>query len=141
MSGRTDAASIWATGKTWWQVPKIANVIFTGVLPKGVTGKDVIVALCGLFNSDEVLNHAIEFTGSEQTMRNLPVDDFKGRMGSPNAKAYLTSPEVVAASALSGKISGPGWYEKPVEVEKVVLGEGNGNVEEDKAISIEEAQN
>ncbi|KUJ11517.1 homoaconitase [Mollisia scopiformis] len=340
---RTDAASIWATGKTWWQIPPIAKVTFTGVLPKGVTGKDVIVALCGLFNNDEVLNHAIEFTGSEQTMRSLPVDDrlaianmttewgaltglfpidgmlqawmrakattsalfdskdaeprfthariddliqnqlqadkgatyakslylnlstlspyvsgpnsvkvatplrdleakniklnkaylvsctnsrasdlaaaakvfkdaakdgtpakiapgvefyiaaasipeqeaaedagdwqalldagakplpagcgpciglgtgllepgevgisasnrnFKGRMGSPDAKAYLASPEVVAASALSGKISGPGWYEKPVGVEKVVLGEGNGIPEEDKAISIEEA--
>lgn len=340
---RTDAASIWATGKTWWQIPPIAKVTFTGVMPKGVTGKDVIVALCGLFNNDEVLNHAIEFTGSEQTMRSLPIDDrlaianmttewgaltglfpidhllrawlkskvtvaqlfdgegtksrfshanvdellanqlsadkgatyakslylnlstlspyvsgpnsvkiatplkdletkdikvnkaylvsctnsrasdlaaaakvfkdaaeagksakiapgvdfyiaaasipeqeaaedsgdwqalidagaktlpagcgpciglgtgllepgevgisasnrnFKGRMGSPDAKAYLASPEVVAASALSGKISGPGWYEKPVGVDKVVLGEGNGNVEQDKAISIEEA--
>jgi homoaconitate hydratase len=341
---RTDAASIWATGKTWWQIPPIAKVTFTGVMPKGVTGKDVIVALCGLFNNDEVLNHAIEFTGSEQTMRSLPVDDrlaianmttewgaltglfpidsmlqawlrakattsalfdgskaaesrfthariddlianqlsadkgakyakslylnlstlspyvsgpnsvkvatplrdleakniklnkaylvsctnsrasdlaaaakvfkdasaegkpakiadgvefyiaaasipeqtaaeeagdwqallaagakplpagcgpciglgtgllepgevgisasnrnFKGRMGSPDAKAYLASPEVVAASALKGEIAGPGWYEKPVGVEKVVLGEGNGNAVEDKAMSIEEA--
>lgn len=340
---RTDAASIWATGKTWWQIPPIAKVTLTGVMPRGVTGKDVIVALCGLFNNDEVLNHAIEFTGTEQTMRSLPIDDrlaianmttewgaltglfpidamlqawlrskattaalfdgkdvqsrfshanidelignqlvadkgavyakslylnlstlspyvagpnsvkiatpirdleakdikvnkaylvsctnsrasdlaaaakvfkeaaaagkpakiasgvefyiaaasipeqtaaedagdwqtlidagahvlpagcgpciglgtgllepgevgisasnrnFKGRMGSPDAKAYLASPEVVAASALSGKISGPGWYERPVGVEKVVLGEGNGNVMEDKAISIEEA--
>jgi homoaconitate hydratase len=339
---RTDAASIWATGKTWWQIPPIAKVTFTGVVPKGVTGKDVIVALCGLFNNDEVLNHAIEFTGSEQTMRSLPVDDrlaisnmttewgaltglfpidsmlqawlrskattaalfdqgkdskfthsridelvqnkieadkgvkyakslylnlstlspyvsgpnsvkvatplntlesqnikldkaylvsctnsrasdlaaaakvfkdasaegkpakiangvqfyiaaaslpeqqaaeeagdwqallaagakplpagcgpciglgtgllepgevgisasnrnFKGRMGSPDAKAYLASPEVVAASALKGTISGPGWYEKPIGVEKVVLGEGNGIAEQDKAISIEEA--
>ncbi|CAG8971971.1 hypothetical protein HYALB_00003309 [Hymenoscyphus albidus] len=339
---RTDAASIWATGKTWWQIPPIAKVTLTGVLPKGVTGKDVIVALCGLFNNDEVLNHAIEFTGSEQTMRTLPVDDrlaianmttewgaltglfpidsmlqawlrskattsalfdgekksrfthqsiddlianqlvadkgatyakslylnlstlspyvsgpnsvkvatplrdlekqdiklnkaylvsctnsrasdlaaaakvfkdaskdgvpakiapgvefyiaaasipeqeaaedagdwqallnagakslpagcgpciglgtgllepgevgisasnrnFKGRMGSPDAKAYLASPEVVAASALSGKISGPGWYEKPVGVEKVVLGEGNGIPDEDRAISVLDA--
>ena len=29
----------------------------------GVTGKDVIITLCGLFNHDEVLNHAVEFTG------------------------------------------------------------------------------
>jgi homoaconitate hydratase len=72
---RTDAASIWATGKTWWQVLPIVRCQFTGSLPKGVTGKDVIVALCGLFNNDEVLNHAIEFTGSEETMRSLPVDD------------------------------------------------------------------
>jgi homoaconitate hydratase len=341
---RTDAASIWATGKTWWQIPPIAKVTFTGVMPKGVTGKDVIVALCGLFNNDEVLNHAIEFTGSEQTMRSLPIDDrlaianmttewgaltglfpidmmlrswmrskattsalfdgadaeksrfthprinelmenkleadkgakyakslylnlstlspyvsgpnsvkiatplnlleaqdiklnkaylvsctnsrasdlaaaakvfkdassdgtpakiaegvefyiaaasipeqqaaeeagdwqalldagakplpagcgpciglgtgllepgevgisasnrnFKGRMGSPDAKAYLASPEVVAASALNGKICGPGWYEKPVGVEKVVLGEGTGITDEDRVMSIDEA--
>lgn len=72
---RTDAASIWATGRTWWQIPPIAKVTFTGILPPGVTGKDVIVALCGLFNKDDVLNHAIEFTGAEETMRSLGVDD------------------------------------------------------------------
>jgi homoaconitate hydratase len=70
---RTDAASIWATSRTWWQIPPVAKVTFTGTLPKGVTGKDVIVALCGMFNSD-VLNHAIEFTGSEETMASLLVD-------------------------------------------------------------------
>lgn len=60
---RTDAASIWATGKTWWQVPQVAKVELSGELKTGVTGKDVIIALCGLFNKDEVLNHAIEFIG------------------------------------------------------------------------------
>ncbi|KAM9916058.1 hypothetical protein OXX59_010247, partial [Metschnikowia pulcherrima] len=60
---RTDAASIWATGQTWWQIPPVARVELTGELQKGVTGKDVIVALCGIFNNDEVLNHAIEFVG------------------------------------------------------------------------------
>src|ERR1019366_6307566 len=39
---RTDAAAIWATG---------------------ATGKDVIVTLCGLYNREEVLNAAVEFTG------------------------------------------------------------------------------
>ena len=345
---RTDAASIWATGRTWWQIPPITKVTLTGLLPAGVTGKDVIVALCGLFNKDDVLNHAIEFTGTEQTLRTIPVDDrltianmttewgaltglfpidavleqwlrakatldamladadpahvrsrhfthdkiddlvqnqlradpgakyakslylnlstlspfvagpnsvkvatplkdlqaqsikvdraylvsctnsrasdiaaaanvfrnatfpgqltpriadgvhfyiaaaslaeqkaaeacgdwqvlldagaqalpagcgpciglgtgllepgevgisasnrnFKGRMGSTDAKAYLASPEVVAASALSGIISGPGVYEKPEGVEKVIIGEGNGNFEQDRAISVEEA--
>uniref|UniRef100_A0A060TC05 Homoaconitase, mitochondrial n=1 Tax=Blastobotrys adeninivorans TaxID=409370 RepID=A0A060TC05_BLAAD len=60
---RTDGASIWATGMTWWQVPPVARVELTGKLPPGVSGKDVIVALCGQFNNDEVLNHAIEFVG------------------------------------------------------------------------------
>ena len=72
---RTDAAAIWATGQTWWQIPPVAKVEFQGLLPTGVTGKDVIVALCGLFNNDEVLNHAIEFTGSKATMATIPIDD------------------------------------------------------------------
>lgn len=344
---RTDAASIWATGRTWWQIPPVAKVTFNGVLPVGVTGKDVIVALCGLFDKDDVLNHAIEFTGSEETMASLPIDsrltianmttewgalaglfpvdqilkgwlrakatmsaldesegrtgnqrfshsrldelfeanltadkgaqyakhiyldlstlspyvsgpnsvkvatplnvleeqeikvnkaylvsctnsrasdlaaaakvfkeaaaanggqipkladgvefyiaaaslperqiaedtgdwqtlieagaialpsgcgpciglgtgllepgevgisatnrNFKGRMGSTDAKAYLASPEVVAASALSGKISGPGWYQKPEGWSGVVRGEGDGIKEEDRMITADEA--
>ncbi|MCX6173467.1 MAG: homoaconitase [Ignavibacteriales bacterium] len=60
---RTDAAAIWATSRTWWQVPPIAKVELEGKLQPGVTGKDIIIALCGFFNHDEVLNHAIEFVG------------------------------------------------------------------------------
>ncbi len=60
---RTDAAAIWATGRTWWQVPPVARVELKGKLLPGVTGKDVIIALCGLFASDEVLNHTVEFVG------------------------------------------------------------------------------
>ncbi|CAD6583918.1 MAG: mitochondrial Homoaconitase [Alectoria sarmentosa] len=71
---RSDAASVWATGNSWWQVPRMAKIEFTGSLPAGVTGKDVIIALSGLFNEDEVLNHAIEFTGSEETLRSLSID-------------------------------------------------------------------
>ncbi|KAF7312127.1 Homoaconitase, mitochondrial [Mycena indigotica] len=60
---RTDAAALWATGKTWWQIPRMVKVELRGKLAPGVTGKDVIVALCGSFNKDEVLNAALEFTG------------------------------------------------------------------------------
>ena len=70
---RTDAAAIWATGRTWWKVPPIAKVEFMGSLHKGVTGKDVIIALCGYFNNDEVLNHAIEFVGDG--VKNLSVEE------------------------------------------------------------------
>ena len=60
---RTDAAAIWATGEFWWQVPRSIQVVLTGKLPPGVTGKDVIITLCGLYNREEVLNAALEFTG------------------------------------------------------------------------------
>jgi len=70
---RTDAAAIWATGRTWWKVPPIAKVELTGKLQKGVTGKDVIIALCGYFNNDEVLNHAIEFVG--EGVKHLSIEE------------------------------------------------------------------
>ena len=60
---RTDAAAAWATGEFWWQIPRSVQVVLEGKLPAGATGKDVIINLCGLYNHDEVLNAAIEFTG------------------------------------------------------------------------------
>ncbi len=60
---RTDAAAIWATGTFWWQIPRTVQVVLEGRLPRGSSGKDVIVALCGLYNRGEVLNAAVEFGG------------------------------------------------------------------------------
>lgn len=71
---RTDAAAIWATGRTWWQIPPVVKVELLGKLPAGVTGKDVIITLCGLFNKDQVLNTAIEFHG-EEALEGLSVED------------------------------------------------------------------
>lgn len=62
--------------------------------------------------------------------------NFKGRMGSVEAKAYLGSPEVVAAG---GKISGPGWYKRPEGWSGVVRGEGDGIREDDRMLTTEEA--
>ncbi|CAO3680847.1 hypothetical protein G6F70_002448 [Rhizopus microsporus] len=70
---RTDAAAIWATGRTWWQIPPVVKVVLEGQLPAGVTGKDVIITLCGLFNKDQVLNTAIEFHG--EGLSGLSVED------------------------------------------------------------------
>src|SRR5216684_2096939 len=60
---RTDAAAVWARGEFWWQIPRSIQVVLDGELPQGATGKDVIITLCGLYNHDEVLNAAVEFTG------------------------------------------------------------------------------
>ncbi|XBW36225.1 hypothetical protein QEN19_001806 [Hanseniaspora menglaensis] len=71
---RTDAACIWSTGQFWWQIPPVAKVELIGKLPIGLSGKDIIVSLCGIFNNDEVLNHCIEFTGTEETLSSIPID-------------------------------------------------------------------
>ncbi|KAF9378439.1 mitochondrial Homoaconitase [Podila verticillata] len=70
---RTDAAAIWATGQTWWQVPPVVKVELKNKLAPGVTGKDVIITLCSVFNKDEVLNTAIEFTG--EGVKHLGIED------------------------------------------------------------------
>jgi homoaconitate hydratase len=60
---RTDAAAIWATEEFWWSIPRTIQVVLEGKLQPGVSGKDVIITLCGLYNKDEVLNAALEFSG------------------------------------------------------------------------------
>src|SRR5882672_7341522 len=60
---RTDAAAAWATGDFWWQIPRSVQVVLEGALQAGATGKDVIITLCGIYNHDEALNAAVEFSG------------------------------------------------------------------------------
>lgn len=60
---RTDAAAVWATGEFWWQVPRTVRVELTGTLSAGVSGKDLILALCGTFDHAEALNAMVEFAG------------------------------------------------------------------------------
>ncbi|KAM5351838.1 hypothetical protein ACJ41O_004561 [Fusarium nematophilum] len=63
--------------------------------------------------------------------------NFVGRLGSRvRTEAYLGSPEVVAASAIRGKIAGPNWYHKPEGVDKVIIGEGTGDFAADKATAV-----
>ena len=47
-------------------------------------------------------------------------------------------PQIVAASALGGKISGPGWYKALADYAGVSLGEGDGIREEDRMMTIED---
>jgi homoaconitate hydratase len=61
---RTDAAALWAIGTVWWQIPRTIKVNLNGKLQPGVTGKDLIITLCGLYNQGEVLNAVIEFGGT-----------------------------------------------------------------------------
>jgi homoaconitate hydratase len=75
-----------------WQILKDAGAI---EIPPGC-GPCIGLGV-GLLEDGEV--------GISATNRN-----FKGRMGSREAKAYLASPAVVAASAIAGKITGPEEY-------------------------------
>jgi homoaconitate hydratase len=49
--------------------------------------------------------------------------NFKGRMGSRGAKAYLASPAVVAASAVAGRICGPEVYDSIELISSIQISE------------------
>jgi len=53
--------------------------------------------------------------------------NFRGRMGNPEANIYLASPQVVAASAILGRIAGP---EEVMAEGKRENEEGRSQVEE-----------
>lgn len=43
--GRTEAASIWALGKTWLKVPESVKIILNGIPKRGVYAKDIVLAI------------------------------------------------------------------------------------------------
>lgn len=60
---RSDALSIWATGKTWWKIPDVVKIELYGIPHSSVSGKDIVLNIAGLFPGEELLNKAIEFCG------------------------------------------------------------------------------
>jgi 3-isopropylmalate/(R)-2-methylmalate dehydratase large subunit len=61
--GSTDIAVAMALGKTWLRVPETVRVEVTGVLPKLVTSKDVILDLIGQLGAEGATYMALEFHG------------------------------------------------------------------------------
>jgi 3-isopropylmalate/(R)-2-methylmalate dehydratase large subunit/methanogen homoaconitase large subunit len=104
--GSTDAAVIYATGKTWFRVPETIRVEMSGEMVSGVFAKDVILKLAKELDVDGATYNALEYGGplvdkmglsDRLTLANMSVE-----MG---AKAGLIEPnqEVVEyAEARSG---------------------------------------
>ncbi|OXV06671.1 hypothetical protein Egran_05562 [Elaphomyces granulatus] len=69
-------------------------------------------------------------TGSLQALLNTSAEPLLDKLRPP-ASAY-DRPRPV------WHIAGPGWYQKPDGVEKVIIGEGSGDHEVDKAMSVED---
>ncbi|MBN1940267.1 MAG: 3-isopropylmalate dehydratase large subunit [Candidatus Aminicenantes bacterium] len=61
--GRTEAASIWATGEIWLRVPETLKVEFHCLFPEGVFAKDAVLKLIGDHGADRANYEAIEFAG------------------------------------------------------------------------------
>lgn len=61
--GRTEAASIWAIGKTWLLVPESIKILLQGKLTSNVFAKDVILHIIGKLHSDGASYKSVEFHG------------------------------------------------------------------------------
>lgn len=61
--GRTEAASVMATGEIWLMVPHSFRIVLQGRLPQGVYAKDVILHIIGDLGADGADYRSVEFAG------------------------------------------------------------------------------
>jgi 3-isopropylmalate/(R)-2-methylmalate dehydratase large subunit len=62
--GRSEVATLWATGELWLRVPESMKIVLEGDLPPGVTAKDFALRIIGDLGADGGLYASVEFTGS-----------------------------------------------------------------------------
>jgi len=62
--GRTEVATLWATGELWLRVPESMRIVLEGDLPPGVTTKDFALRIIGDLGADGGLYASVEFSGS-----------------------------------------------------------------------------
>ena len=70
--GSTDASIAIATGKIWLKVPEVMLIKFTGILPKAVMGKDVILYIISIYGVNGFNYKSIEFSG--EGLKNISMD-------------------------------------------------------------------
>ncbi len=106
--GRTEMASIWATGELWMRVPQTIKIVIKGKLPEGVYAKDVVLHIIGKIGADGATYRAVEFTGpvvegfsiaSRITLANMAAE-----MG---AKAGYVPPDERTLEFLSNRAKAP----------------------------------
>jgi len=74
--GSTDTAIIMGLGQTWLRVPETIKVLLSGLFPKGVYSKDLVLNLAKIIGSEGANYKALEFGG--EALANLTMDDRLG---------------------------------------------------------------
>ena len=80
--GRSEAATLWATGELWLRVPDSMKIVLEGKLPPGVTAKDFALRVIGDLGADGGLYMSVEFHGS-----GIEAMSLESRMVLPNMMA------------------------------------------------------
>ncbi|MEA1987351.1 MAG: aconitase/3-isopropylmalate dehydratase large subunit family protein [Candidatus Marinimicrobia bacterium] len=63
--GDKDVASIWASGKSWFKVPKSFKLVFQGKRPDDIYAKDIVLNLLNKFGANKLLGYSVELYGDE----------------------------------------------------------------------------
>jgi 3-isopropylmalate/(R)-2-methylmalate dehydratase large subunit len=82
--GRSEMASIWATGKLWLRVPESMKITVTNRLPNGVMSKDLGLKIIGDMGADGALYMSVEWHGEA-----IEAIDLSGRATLPNLMAEM----------------------------------------------------
>ena len=70
--GSSDTAVVLALSKTWFRVPESFLINLSGVFPKGVYAKDLILYLIGQIRADGATYKALEFSGEALARMTMP---------------------------------------------------------------------
>ena len=106
--GRSEMASIWATGKLWLRAPESMRITVNGQLPDGVMSKDLALKIIGDMGADGALYMSVEWHGEA-----IAALDLSGRATLPNlmaemgAKNSYLPPDQVVFDYLEGRAQRP----------------------------------
>ncbi|MFO7631333.1 MAG: aconitase/3-isopropylmalate dehydratase large subunit family protein [Caldilinea sp.] len=117
--GRSEVATLWATGELWLRVPESMKIVLDGALPPGVTAKDFALRVIGDLGADGGLYMSVEFHGS-----GIEAMSLESRMVLPNmmaefgAKNAWVAPDARTVAYLEQRLK------KRLEIGDWRLGEG-----------------
>ncbi|GHU17041.1 3-isopropylmalate dehydratase large subunit [Betaproteobacteria bacterium] len=106
--GVTEVAHVLATQSIWQQKPKTMRISVNGALGKGVTAKDVILAIIARIGAAGAIGHVIEYTGPA-----IEALTMEGRMTVCNmsieagARAGMIAPDETTFAYLKGRPYSP----------------------------------
>lgn len=61
--GDQDIAAVWASGQSWFKVPKSVKLTLTGQRPENISAKDIVLNLLERFGANSLLGYAVEMHG------------------------------------------------------------------------------
>ncbi len=61
--GDKDIASAWHKGRIWFKVPPSVKIVLSGKLPAGLSAKDLVLNLLGIYGANSLLGYSVEIAG------------------------------------------------------------------------------